>query len=454
MRDFTRNILTARGELGADGSLLQEFSARWAQSYRKVIDELPVTAGAAGLTMCGMITVIDARIDMMDVIALAEPRDAPIRAFFSLLRQRAVKGIGGEIKVDWPDGPAWLKSYLPVSYDLGGTGPHAARVLSALHAKALVALQDRSAQMLSLFPPDVLIAEGDRMVSAQEAKRHGAPVAETFIFEFAAGSEIDGSRLARSSRIIVRFADRGIDIDPDFDALTPAIARNASAGLVSGLNNEPLDKLDAAIDRVFGLTRSWRHAGLPLVHLELAGYASREAVDRVLEAVPGSVTSVGMSHSELLALTDDNSGIVAAMTELGERLDVERICVHADHWAATATKGDPYREQIALVTGCLVAATRAAAGVPLWPSQLASGAAFHDAMVLPEMSRAGKWALVSCPSPYLARPVTTLGLGDSFTAGCLLALGRPAPETGRQPSFQSRLGEAACSKVQTAHGKY
>ena len=378
------------------------------------------------MTLCGMNTVIDARVDMRDVTVLPEPDEKRARDFFALLRDRAVKGIGGEIRVEWPEGPAWIKNHLPVRYDLGGTGPHAARALSALGAKALVALQDRSAQMLSLFPPDVVLAEGDRIVAAQHATRHGEPSPETFIFEYAAASEIRGAVLPRSSRIIVRFDDRGVDIDPAFEALTPALACTAGAGLVSGFNNEPVEKLDRAIDRVFGLTRAWRKAGLPMVHLELAGYASREALDQVLNAVPGSVTSVGMSHSELLALTDnENQDLTLVMIGLGERLGVERICIHADHWAATTTRGDPQREQIALVTGCLLAAARAAAGAPTIPSQITPGAVLHE-LALPEITRAGSWTFVSCPSLHLARPATTLGLGDTFTAGCLLALGRAA----------------------------
>ena len=406
----------------------QDISVRWTPIYQKVIEELPHIAAAAGMALCGMNAVIDVRLDMKDVTSVAQPNERRARAFLALLSDRAVKGIGGEIRVDWPGGPTWIKTNLPVRYDLGGTGPHAARTMSALGARALVALQNRSTQMLSLFPPDVLVAEKDRIVAAQYAVRHGAPGSETFIFEFAAGSEVAGCVLRRSSRIIVRFDDRGIDVDPAFDALTPRLARSAGAGLISGFNNEPLENLDAAIGRVFGLTRIWLSAGLPLVHLELAGYASQEALERVLQFVPGSVTSVGMSHSELQTLTNNRGELASVMIELGERLGVERVCVHADHWAATATKRNAERERIALVTGCLVAAARAEAGSPVLPSHISPEATFHG-MTLPELQQGGPWAVVSCPSPHLAQPVTTLGLGDTFTAGCLLVLSRQQDRT-------------------------
>ena len=126
-------------------------------------------------------------VDMRDVTVLPEPAKKRARDFFALLRDRAVKGIGGEIRVEWPEGPAWIKSHLPVRYDLGGTGPHAARALSALGAKALVALQDRSAQMLSLFPPDVVLAEATTGSLPPNMPHVTAnQVQETFIFEYAA----------------------------------------------------------------------------------------------------------------------------------------------------------------------------------------------------------------------------------------------------------------------------
>ena len=142
----------------------QDISVRWTPIYQKVIEELPHIAAAAGMALCGMNAVIDVQLDMKDVTSVAQPNERRARAFLALLSDRAVKGIGGEIRVDWPGGPTWIKTNLPVRYDLGGTGLHAARTMSALGARALVALQNRSTQMLSLFPPDVLVAEKDRML--------------------------------------------------------------------------------------------------------------------------------------------------------------------------------------------------------------------------------------------------------------------------------------------------
>ena len=161
-----------------------------------------------------------------------------------------------------------------------------------------------------------------------------------------------------------------------------------------------------------------------------------------MESLGGAVGSVGMSESEFLTLARTlmpnlEGDIGAGMVAFGECFGFERVCIHADHWAASATLGDPVVEREALMLGCLLSSVRAAAGRPVRPQSIAARAEFHQPP-FPDPVGSGRWTLVSCASPYLARPETTLGLGDSFTAGCLLALG---------------YGVAGAAPVQIAHGK-
>jgi ADP-dependent phosphofructokinase/glucokinase len=401
----------------------------WRSAYLGLISELPSLAACARITICGMSACVDARIALSDLAPLLQSRLPEAAAnFLVMLKERAARGIGGEVRVDWPGGPAWLSERFKPRYALGGTGPQAAWVLSTIGAPAILALRDRSAHMLSQLPPDVLLAEGGGTVPARQAALRGEKRPDIFIFEYTAGVPVDEVVPPRSSRIIVRFSDPGLEQDGDFDALTPMMARSAGAGLVSGFNCEPAGSLDAAIERVFALCRAWRSAGLETIHLELAGYDSPAARDRVLDAAAGVVTSIGMSQSELLALDPESDPPHRAMTALGDRLGLDRVCVHADHWAAAVTRGDPKRERLALMAGCLLAASRAAAGMPVLPNALDPEARFHE---LPFAAEAWSeaWSFVACPSPHLGSPATTLGLGDSFTAGCLLVLGQARPES-------------------------
>ncbi|TIW76216.1 MAG: 6-phosphofructokinase, partial [Mesorhizobium sp.] len=77
---------------------------------------------------------------------------------------------------------------------------------------------------------------------------------------------------------------------------------SAAAGLLSGLNDEAIENIGAASRHVFALSRDWKDAGLRTIHFELAGYASQQAIEELLSNARGAITSVGMSHSELLAM--------------------------------------------------------------------------------------------------------------------------------------------------------
>lgn len=399
-------------------------NAFWQRAYEDVLVDLPGRAARAGVTLCGMSANVDARISMHDMPALLAASHPPEAVMLArLLKQRAAEGRGGEVRLDWPEGSAWLTRHVSVRHSLGGTGPQAAWALSMLGAPSVVALENRSPHMLAQWPPGIGLIEAGAIVEAKDVEPRGRDRPDIFIFEFTAGTPVADVTPSRSSRVIVRFDDLGIERDEAFDAVTPHLAIHAASGLVSGFNNEPLDRVGAAADRVFALTRSWLAAGLKTVHLELAGYATRAAMDRVLAAAANAMTSIGMSQSELDTLVERSSPPGDAMIGLGERLGVDRVCVHADHWAASVTRADPIGERGALITGCLLASARAASGKPVAPTALDAAARFHP-LPFEAMKRCGPWTFVACPSPYIEAPATTLGLGDSFTAGCLLALGR------------------------------
>ena len=202
----------------------------WASRYEACIATLVQGAVAARLTFCGSGACIDARVSMHDMQALLDASDPQAKSLAALLLGRAEAGVGGEVAVDWREGPDWLATHIPVATSLGGTGPHAAWVLSTLGAPALLCLGDRSSFMLDHVPPDILLAEGDRLGCAREIAPRGARRPAIFIFEYTAGRAVGPVMPRRSSRIIVRFDNLGLEDDPAFDALTPSLAAEAGAG--------------------------------------------------------------------------------------------------------------------------------------------------------------------------------------------------------------------------------
>jgi ADP-dependent phosphofructokinase/glucokinase len=392
-------------------------------------------AAGAPPTFCGMSACVDATINMSDVAHLIKATDPQGAVdFANLLMGRAERGIGGEVRVEWPDGPAWLSERLRPRYSLGGTGPHASWVLSTLRAPAVLNLGDRSEHMLSHLPENVLLAEGDALLPPAQVKRRGVQRLNIFIFEYTAGVPIGEVIPTRSTRIIVRFDDPGLEHDDDFEAASVRSGADAGSGLVAGFGAISAPELPGELDRVFGLTRKWHAAGMPHIHLEMSGIDTPQQRDLVLEAAAeGRLTSIGMSQSEFVdiyAESADTALLPENMAELGDRLRLRRVCVHADHWAASITLDDAGVERDALMAGCLLSSCRASEGRPVVPSGPPAKAEFST-LPFSADARVGKWRWVAVPSPYLARPVTTLGLGDTFTAGCLLVLGAASAPSGR-----------------------
>ena len=295
-------------------------------------------------------------------------------------------------------------------------------------ADALVAFEDRSEHKLKQVHPDILIAENGKAIRSAEIIPRGPRQPEIFIIEYTADRAIADITPKRSSRIIARFHDPGLEHDAQFEALSIALANKAGAGLISGFNSIPYDRIDKECAEVTRMTQQWRAAGLQMIHLELAGYDTPSHRDRVIERLQGSITSIGMSHSEFVQLVPEGKNLEQDMCDLGDRFELKRVCVHADHWAASATKGDAEEELLALMMGCLIAGTRARHGVPANPQGIDARATFTEPP-LPLLAKHGSWSIISCASPHLEHPAATVGLGDSFTGGCLLMLGKPAERT-------------------------
>jgi ADP-dependent phosphofructokinase/glucokinase len=126
-----------------------------------------------------------------------------------------------------------------------------------------------------------------------------------------------------------------------------------------------------------------------------------------------------MSHAELRSFGDND--VVQQAKRLASNFDLQRVCVHADHWALAVTRGDAEIELESLLCGCLLASCRAESGKPCLPIQVPAAATF-TAPEWPLMSRSDHYSVISCAAPYLQHPTATIGLGDTFLAGTLLLL--------------------------------
>jgi ADP-dependent phosphofructokinase/glucokinase len=135
----------------------------------------------------------------------------------------------------------------------------------------------------------------------------------------------------------------------------------------------------------------------------------------------GTATSVGLSLSELFALTGSRGDPRLLARDVARLSGARRVIVHADEWALAVHRGTPHQDQEdVLLAGNAFAAARARAGKPAEVLDPAPDASYTDD--LPAGGALGDgWRATCVPAPYLREPTGTVGLGDTFVAGLLLA---------------------------------
>jgi ADP-dependent phosphofructokinase/glucokinase len=411
----------------------------WHQAYIESAARLRQVAAKSRIILCGCCACVDRLITLDEAVPalLASLEPDAVRLGRELLR-RAEAGIGGELLSCSAEASA-LADRLGGKSSLGGTAAQAAYALAQLGAPVLLALQDRTAEQMALLHPDILIATEDGLARAgtlSPRQARGRP--PHLIVEYLQGRAVAGIVPPRSTRVIVRFADDGMDRDPYFVGASRRLAGDAACGILAGFNAIPTGELDATLAEAVEIAESWRNAGLAIIHLELADFPNESHRRCVLAALTGRFTSLGMNFNELRSLLPGEDSVGARARYLAETLGAERIVIHADEWALTITRGDPWREQQALLAGCLLAASRAAHGRPIVPHSPPQGARFH--LPHPALAEENGWYAVSCPAPWLPGPASTVGLGDTFVAGTMLVLGRAEDEHG---STRTDLSTAA-----------
>jgi ADP-specific Phosphofructokinase/Glucokinase conserved region len=394
----------------------------WLEQYTTVLSELPTVAERSPLTLCGLGTCVDAYVRLSKATALFEP-DVPKEAALlaAELIRRTERGAGGEYRIIWPEAEGWILGNLSIlGWGLGGTGAQVAQALVMLGAQALMSLEDRSVQQLSVVHPDILIADASGLKRCGDTTPRLPSKPPHCVFEVAAGERVGPIVAQRSTRIIVRFIDEHLDRDPDFARESIKCAGGAASAVICGFNELGDQYLDQELANTCSLLNEWRRQGLSLIHLELGGYENTVARDKVFSTLGPFITSLGMSHSELREFGPQAE--IEAVSKLRARFDLDRVCIHADEWALSVTRNDPENELKSLIGGSLLAACRAERGLTCVPARIPPLAEFLEPP-WPAITQDGQISIVCCATPYLTHPTATIGLGDTFLAGTLLILG-------------------------------
>jgi ADP-dependent phosphofructokinase/glucokinase len=402
--------------------------ASWRQAFDALASAVPDFAAAAKPLLTGFAACVDKLIDL-HAMAPALKRERAGRVLFDELMARARDGRGGEIEVNWPGGPGFLDAFVkPGATAIGGTSAQAASTLACLGGSAVIALGDRSPAQLAVLHPGVkLFDESGTLVSVGDMRPTGAGKPAHYIFEYTAGRPLPDFTPQRSTRVIVRFAAEDLEDDPLFERYGRTLAAATGAALLSSPTAVGAERLPSALDRMALFSRAWQDAGIP-VHLELGEYPTPGALDETLRRMTGSMTSIGLNFNELRSVGIAPTASKAELKAFAEYHCLSRLVVHADDWALALTREDPERELDALAMGCLLASARAEAGEPIAKPHSPAAAVFGSAPHAPISLCAGSgWHIVCCAAPYLSNPASTIGLGDTFTAGTLLVLAAKQP---------------------------
>jgi hypothetical protein len=399
----------------------------WRDRYEQLAEQVRVSAPGARPVL------INTTVDVDDIYVMTPARLRSLRerglsqggvaAELALGVGRLLsEGRDGELFWDWPAGGRWLAEALGPSNraQVGGTGPQAAWALDVLGAPSIMALESRSREQLGVLAPDILVCSEGRTVPVHElaADADAAPIRNE-ILEFPGGSGLLDSSRDRSHRVIVRFSPIALERDEHFMAMQEKLGPRAGAAMLSGLSGLAVSD-GASREWANRLLRIWRECGPGLRHIELGDTTRPEDLRTIMAGLRGLNSSLGMSLSELLTLWGPSAGVAAKALELAHGLESPCVVVHADRWSMAVHRSDPGAVVRRLMTGNLLASARAAVGAPRGDVTPVGYAIYTEDV--PESGPLDKGWRVDCvPTPFVSRPASTIGLGDTFSAGLLLA---------------------------------
>lgn len=338
------------------------------------------------------------------------------------VQRHLAAGSDAELGLDWPEGLNWVRSVLgpPERVQVGGTGPQAAWAVSALGAPTIMSLGARTEEVVGVLPPTVMVcSDGSVLPVGEVAMSETTGCARHHILEFPL--ELPGCERVRerSQRLIVRFGPLEFGIDEEFLAMQPSLCRGAGGGLLAGLNAIPL-RDGAGMHWVKAIARSWMDGELGFRHLELGDSSECEVLRSNVLSLRGLVSSVGLSLTEMWKIWGGSRDVSLAALDLAAALGCGSVVVHADHWSLCVHQEDPRRVIRRLMAGNLLAAVRAGSTAPQGILHVPEDATYSED--IPSAGRLkGGWRVDCCPAPHLRRPASTIGLGDTFTGGMLLA---------------------------------
>ncbi len=351
----------------------------------------------------------------------------------------------------------------PRPLQLGGAGAQAANTLAHLGYRALVHVTALSAADANVFSDSerLVVATPDGLRPLVQAVRPGDRPMIHYVLEFQTGDCLSWGgmtvRAQRANRIIMIYdpVNAWLPIDPLFFQAMADPATHVNRAMITGFT--VLDSVETSRARMavtLEHVRAVRRTRPELMfHAELACVSDPALIRPIVDDLAPRMDSVGGNEQEVTMAVagwqapppEAIEDRLALLVELRARLAAagglrpRRVNLHTQDYCLTLTDFDPSVEQKALLFGSLVSGTRARLGK--WPRTedlrrtLADGrpgpasqeAEERLAAVVPLNEGIGPYAdanLVFAPTLSVSHPAGTVGLGDSFTGGILVMMGK------------------------------
>ncbi len=359
----------------------------------------------------------------------------------------AMHGLGGEIDITERSVCDYLLSQFKSCFALGGTAVQGATALSTLGFPVIVHPSDRSLEVCKIMNhPGVEVVAEQGLIPIEEACSGELPVLH-IILQFPKGAKLIIKdklyEIPVSNRLILDYdtKHKQIVVDQCFRDYCESNAKNLYCYSISGFNAitdihnlmKEMDMLEAHYKKIKDANPNC------IIYLEGAHFYNTDVQDLLFDRLSRIVDILGMNeeelvgHAERFGIDTDEKNLESVMRSLQfltEKYPVKGIVLHTkDYSMYYGSEIDNANIVKGLTLGNLLSGTRARTArygnmddcretIPLPLS--ATGLTFAEE--LEKMQPDHYVRLV--PSKYIEDPACTIGLGDTFMAGVLIAFVR------------------------------
>ena len=355
--------------------------------------------------------------------------------------------IGGEIEIIDSSVCQEILHASSYEFSLGGTAAQGSMAMSNMNFPSVLHLLDSSKEVLNFFKDSlVYTVEEDKLINVEASSTKSESLMH-FIIQSQTGNMIninaENIHIKHSNRIILDYDEkqRYLPLSKEFLKYVEENAEKFSSYVVSGFNGIRNEEILADILTVLNehFEKVKQNNSEIIFYLESAHYFSSQIKQIVLKRLSGKIDIWGMNEEEMQSLFkehslirgDDLETILRNLCQIKELYQLRSLIVHSKDYAIYLGQPNDNIEK-ALVIGNAMSTYRASSGKYCNPEQIVevlnlpfskTGLALATQLDKNKANlKQEDIQITFLPTKYIEKPLCTIGLGDTFTAGVQLGL--------------------------------